>query len=125
MTRATISLIAGFGLILAAMSGCHSAGRSFRLDSDSRMPFFGLQFMAKDREPRAVQTVGHEEPEPVEDDAPSSIPPSKLDASRWTKWLNPLAVSPKHIPLPRTDLAEGANATDKPAGPAGPLLSDF
>lgn len=111
-------------LLIGTQSGCQGLGnKMFRMDSDGRSPFFGLEFYTKKDKPGSIQNVSQQQPvelKPVLLHAKSEEP-SRL--SRLPKWLNPKSkksASEDRIPLPRTDLAKREVILEAPASESTP-----
>tara|TARA_R110002095_G_scaffold179193_3_gene156603 strand:- start:71496 stop:71816 length:321 start_codon:yes stop_codon:yes gene_type:complete len=105
----------------------------FRLDSNSRSPFLGLEFYTNKDKPAAIQNVSQLQPVELE---PAILQTKAEEPSRFSKlpkWLNPMSKKSQQedrIPLPRTDLAEKEVILEEPAddlasGDLGSSLEDF
>lgn len=107
------------GLLLSTQVGCKGLGNKFfQMDSNSRSPFFGLEFYTKtDKHPPTIQKVSQEQPVELE---PAILQTKSEEPSRFSrlpKWLNPMskkAEQGKRIPLPRTDLEENEVILEEP-----------
>lgn len=103
------------------------------MDSNSRSPFFGLEFYTKKEQPTHIQNVSQQQPIELE---PAILQTKVEEPSRFSKlpkWLNPLSKktqSGERIPLPRTDLAETEVILEEPVektntGDLGSSLEHF
>jgi len=122
------------GLLLSTQTGCKGLGNKFfQMDSNSRSPFFGLEFYTKkDKQPGNIQNVSQEQPVELE---PAILQTKSEEPSRFSrlpKWLNPMskkAEQGERIPLPRTDLEENEVILEEPAdakqGELGSSLENF
>ncbi|MCA9005691.1 MAG: hypothetical protein KDA70_10510 [Planctomycetaceae bacterium] len=107
----SIKVLSVLALMLCTQTGCHGLGNKwFQMDSNSRSPFFGLEFYTKkDKQAVPVQNVSQLQPVELE---PAIIQTKAEEPSRFSrlpKWLNPMSkksATEERIPLPRTDLAE-------------------
>lgn len=98
-------------LATSVISGCQVDGTGFRMDSNSRVPFFGFQLSSAE-DPAAQEPTGllieadgelpAGEPDPGE---------SKLAWGKLFDWSR----QPRRIPLPRTDLQVARAAAPVPA----------
>src|SRR5689334_17013485 len=81
---------AGLGLSLAVFaSGCAVEHSSLSIDSNSRSPFLGLQFMQpKEKEPAYHRPIARTKKDP-EAKVALATEPVKTE-SKWSDWLNPL-----------------------------------
>ncbi len=91
-------------ILLSGSAGCQVSRTMFQMDSNNQAPSIGLDLAPKVKSD-SVHPI-------VERDTGSSgaeVQTTGFEQSpgerKWLKWLNPLS-RPKHIPLPRTDLAE-------------------
>ncbi|WP_339736227.1 hypothetical protein [uncultured Gimesia sp.] len=121
-------------LLLGTQTGCQGlANKMFRLDSNSRSPFLGLEFYTNKDKPAAIQNVSQLQPVELE---PAILQTKAEEPSRFSKlpkWLNPMSKKSQQedrIPLPRTDLAEKEVILEEPAddlasGDLGSSLEDF
>lgn len=122
-------------LIFCTQSGCQGLGNKwFQMDSNSRSPFFGLEFYTKkDRQATPVQNVSQQQPVELE---PAILQTKSEEPSRFSrlpKWLNPMSkksATGERIPLPRTDLAETEvileeAPEDETSGELGSSLENF
>lgn len=122
-------------LLFCAQTGCQGLGNKwFQMDSNSRSPFFGLEFYTKkDKQATPVQTVSQLQPVELE---PAIIQTKAEESSRFSRlprWLNPMSkksATEERIPLPRTDLAETEvileeAPEDKATGELGSSLENF
>ena len=88
-----------FAIILASLTGCHMDGSSFRMDSNSRIPFFGVSFSKNSRTKNVEQgTVVRATNEGL--DVRQSSHPAGTDYWRDSND------APKRIPLKQTDLGD-------------------
>ncbi|MCA9014397.1 MAG: hypothetical protein KDA77_03605 [Planctomycetaceae bacterium] len=121
-------------LLLGTQTGCQGlANKMFQIDSNSRSPFFGLQFYTNKDKPASIQNVSQLEPVELE---PAIIQTKSEEPSRFSKlpkWLNPMSKKSQEedrIPLPRTDLSKTEVVLEEPAdeaaaGDLGSSLEDF
>ncbi len=110
-------------LLAGSQAGCQGvANKMFQMDSNSRSPFFGLQFYTNKENPVHLQNVSQQQPVELE---PAILQTKSEETSRFSKipkWLNPLSKksqSGKRIPLPRTDLTETEVILEEPADKTG------
>ncbi|QDU00093.1 hypothetical protein [Gimesia aquarii] len=117
-------------LLIGTQSGCQGiANKMFRMDSDGRSPFFGLEFYTKKEKPTSIQNVSQQQPVELE----PAILQTKLEEpshfSKLPKWLNPMSKKSskgERIPLPRTDLADKEVILEEPTvGDLGSSLEHF
>ncbi len=105
----------------------------FRMDSNSRSPFFGLEFYTKKEKTDSIHNVSQQQPVELE---PAILQTKSEEPSRFSrlpKWLNPMSkksASGERIPLPRTDLAKTEVVLEEPikeetAIDLGSSLEDF
>ena len=105
--KSVLFVICGL-LVVGGSAGCQVARKSFQMDSDSRVPIFGLQFVPKKNKPD-VTSIGHDSAKQAEatvlnldqTDQPRS-------RARWPQWLSRLG-KPKRIPLPITPTPPASN----------------
>ncbi|QDU12493.1 hypothetical protein CA11_02720 [Gimesia maris] len=122
-------------LLLCTQTGCQGLGNKwFQMDSNSRSPFFGLEFYTKkDRQATPLQNVSQQQPVELE---PAILQTKAEESSRFSrlpKWLNPMSkksATEERIPLPRTDLAETEvileeAPEEKNSGELGSSLENF
>lgn len=125
--------------LMGSLTGCHGlANKMFQMDSNSRSPFFGLQFYTKkdDPQPASIQNVSQLQPvelEPAIIQTKAEEQPSRF--SKLPRWLNPMSKKTQstedRIPLPRTDISESEAVTlEAPvekatSGELGSSLEDF
>ncbi len=121
-------------LLIGTQSGCQGLGnKMFRMDSDGRSPFFGLEFYTKKEKPASLQNVSQQQPVELE---PAILQTKSEEPSRFSrlpKWLNPRSKkseSGERILLPRTDLSKSEVILEEPADAAtvndlGSSLEDF
>ena len=103
MHRFVLSMVGGV-ILLAGSPGCQVAKSSFQMDSDSRLPFFGLQMAPKKKEPKPNVSPLSQSEAPVAKTTPASFDGEAATprGSRWSKWFGRFG-KPKRIPLPITD----------------------
>jgi len=123
-------------LLLGTQSGCQGLGnKMFRMDSNGRSPFFGLEFYTKKEKPASIQNVSQQQPVELELE-PAILQTKSEEPSRFSRlpnWLNPRSIKPtsgERIPLPLTDLAKTEVILEVPAGESaendlGSSLEDF
>lgn len=121
-------------LLLVTQTGCQGmANKMFQIDSNSRSPFFGLQFYTKKDKPASIQNVSQQQPVELE---PVILQTKLEETSRFSKlpkWLNPMSKKTQQedrIPLPRTDLSKTEVILEEPpeestASDLGSSLEDF
>ncbi|QDV48247.1 hypothetical protein Enr17x_02580 [Gimesia fumaroli] len=121
--------------LVGTQTGCQGlANKMFQMDSNSRSPFFGLEFYTKKDKPASIQNVSQLQPvelEPAIIQTKAEEQPSRF--SKFPKWLNPMSKKSQQedrIPLPRTDLEENEVILEEPAdesgsGDLGSSLEDF
>ncbi len=121
-------------LLIGTQSGCQGlANKMFRMDSNGRSPFFGLEFYTKKENPVSLHNVSQQQPVELE---PAILQTKSEEPSRFSrlpKWLNPRSKkseSVERIPLPRTDLSKSEVILEEPANAAtandlGSSLEDF
>lgn len=120
--------------LIGTQSGCQGLGnKMFRMDSNSRSPFFGLEFYTKKEKTDSIHNVSQQQPVELE---PAILQTKSEEPSRFSrlpKWLNPMSkksASGERIPLPRTDLAKTEVVLEEPikeetAIDLGSSLEDF
>jgi hypothetical protein len=106
-------------LLIGTQSGCQGFGNKlFRMDSNNRSPFFGLEFYTKKEKLVSIQNVSQQQPVELE---PAILQTKSEEPSRFSrlpKWLNPMSkksLTGERIPLPRTDLAKTEVILEEPA----------
>lgn len=120
--------------LLVTQTGCQGlANKMFQIDSNSRSPFFGLQFYTNKDKPASLQNVSQQQPVELE---PVILQTKLEEPSRFSKlpkWLNPMSKKTQQedrIPLPRTDLSKTEVILEEPADEStaselGSSLEDF
>jgi hypothetical protein len=108
-------------IALATMGGCAVERSSLSIDSNSRVPFLGLQLAPpKSKEPAYQRQISRERKKSGADQPKVALAvESTKTETKWPDWLNPL---PQRVsqPLPRTEPEpatptindDGTSATD-------------
>ena len=106
-----ISMVVGV-ILLGGLSGCQVTKSAFQMDSDSRVPFFGLQLGSKKKksEPDVAPLSQSETP------AAGAVmagfdDEQKNPRSGWSKLFGRFG-KPKRIPLPITDSQSDADSPE-------------
>lgn len=98
MTRSMLRLVL-LVVTCAGLTGCHLDGTSFRMNSDSNIPFFGFSLSDSGQRPRPSQFAeGEITPVVLKDSTESPRPPKKNPIRQWLDSMPRV-----RIPIPRTD----------------------
>jgi len=83
------------------------------MDSNSRIPFFGLDFVLP-RKSNNIQEISHSADSEAESVVKAHLEETPKPASRWSRWMHPLK-KPQQIVLPLTDVERDIPDTEVPS----------
>ena len=115
------SLMACIALLSLTATGCAVAGKSFSMDSVSRMPFFGLSLQPRgpDKSDSIHRSISRNPATPVAAaTADLRTPPSTARSGWWLgrpRVTTDQALPMQSVPLPRTDVSR---LMEDPSSPA-------
>ncbi len=119
--RLLLSMV-GSVVLLSGLLGCQVARSSFQMDSDSRLPFFGLHLVPKKKKPDVSPLSQSENPAAEATVAGFSDEAETPRPTGWSKWFGRFG-KPKRIPLPITDSQSDGDSPEAVAAEADGLAA--